>query len=195
MIFTIYKKQMTKYGESYASAFYLTAALILALCGAGLHKFYDTAAGLVFLSSDIAILILQFKNKLPRFRAILLFGGSFIGSLILLSGSVFDELHDFVTDFELFGAIARLLSNIILVFASFCGLMTLFPSIKTRLPSRPGTYYIISYAFFLVFAAAQFYLQPSIMSFGYILAVLLWLLASNAIRLKFDEGTKPALRD
>ncbi len=195
MIYHFYKKQMRLYGESYASGLYLLAALVLAVCGAGMHKFYDAAAGITFLVSDISILALQFLGKSPRTRAVLLFGGSFIGAMILFSGSIFDDLQNAVTGFEWFGAIVRFLSNLILVFASFCGLMALFPHIKTRLTTKPGIYYLISYILFFVFALVQFYLIPSLMSVGYIMATLLWLMASNAIRLKFDEGTKTPPKD
>lgn len=178
---------MRKYGESYASALYIMAALTLALSGSAMSKIYDQAAGTFYFLCDITILILQLLNRFPKIRTFLLFGGSLAGSFILLVGGFMDDLHNAHTTLEWAGAAIRCVSNFILVFASFAGVMTLFPKVKIGLPEKPGIYYLASYFLFFLFAIFQFVSKPSIMSSGYIFATILWLLAANAIRLKYDD--------
>lgn len=187
MLIRFYKDQMTKFGESYASGLYILASLILALSGTGLHKIYDSVAGGFYFFCDVTILILQFMNKAPKLRTFLLFGGSLIGSFILFAGGIFDDLQNAITPLEWSGAIVRFISNSILVFASFVGVITLFPKTRLPIPEKPGGLYMLSYAFFFAFSIIQMVYIPSIMSFGYILATILWALAANAIRLKYDE--------
>lgn len=183
---------MQNYGESYASGLYILASLVLAASGNGLEKYYDEAAGILYFACDVIVLFLQFINRFQKARTVILFGGSIAGSFILLLGGFLDDIPSAETTLEWTGAIVRSISNFILIFASIAGVMTLFPKIKLPLlPEKPGIYYMISYSFFFAFSIIQLINKPSIMSLGYVLATILWMLAANAIRLKYDgSGTK-----
>lgn len=189
-----YKTQMRLYGESYACAFYLLASSVLAVSGAGLHNLFDSMAGVIWFVCDVLILILQFLGRADDFRKYLFFAASAMGVFTFLLGSIFFEALHASAPLEIVLAGFRILGNVILLAASLAGLANVL-SYKSPVNSldfltrKPGALYIFCHSLYLVFATGKFVIAPGFAAAGYIIACLLWLLASNAIRLKFDKAS------
>lgn len=188
-----YQTQMRLYGESYACAFYLFASSILAVSGAGLHNLFDSMAGVIWFVCDVLILILQFFGRAPEFRKYLFFAASAMGVFAFLLGSIFFVFFNASSETEIVLAGFRIIANVILFVASLSGLANVLGyksplSALNFLTRKPGALYIFCHSLYLVFAIGKYVLAPGMAAAGYIIACLLWLLASNAIRLKFDKA-------
>ena len=187
-----YFSEMQLHGESYAALFYIIASVILAASGLGLSHIFDSISGIIWVSADIIILMLKFFDKAESSRNYLLFFSSFLGLIFLLIGGVSDELFAAEGRLDIFFAFMRVFANILLLIASGIAFIRLkYPSfLKTQKVLQSGRLYIVANSIFLIFFIQKFYVHMSLPSFGYVLTAVLWLLASNAIRIKFDCSSK-----
>lgn len=207
MILSTLESRLSKDGDVYASILYFLAAIALAVSASSLSHVFDTASGIIWIVTDIAVVVLRF-TKLSEFRrSLLFFGGSVLGSFAYFANGVLNSIMNIEMSLEFFSGAFQSFAASLFLFAGIAGLINLLRPGLTEVSgegavnlvkraaqysiNNPGSFYLTASSINLCFALLQFLSEPGLASGGYIICAIFWLGAGFCIRFKYDKNRRP----
>lgn len=171
-----YNKATRENGDVFAAIGYLMASVILMFSSMKIDMILDGSAGAIWFFADLIIVMMKLLETNEVTRTRLLFSASSLGGMFFTAGAI-NRIISYQTNWEAFEAISQFISGTLIVIAAL-GALTGYIKI-------PGRIYLIAFSFALLFSIVQLFNDLQIATFGYVLAAILWLWASDCIKRKF----------